>query len=794
VKIPVSWLREWVDLPPDAPTIAERLTMLGFEVEAIEPAAPPFSGVVVAEITRAEPHPKADRLQVCTVDAGGAQPVQIVCGAANARAGLKSALATIGAQLPGGREITAATLRGVTSAGMLCSAKELGLETGGEGILELPSDAAVGRDLRAALDLNDQSLEIAVTPNRGDVMSVLGLARELAAAGGAALKSPVIAPIPAASTATWPVKIAPGCGVGRIATRVIRGVDNTRPSPAWLAERLRRAGLRSISPVVDVTNFVMLELGQPIHAYDLAKLTAPLAVRLANAGETLQLLDGRQIELAPDVLVIADGAGPVGLAGIMGGERTGIASGSTDLLLEVAWFAPSAITGRARRYGLVTDASQRFERGVDPQGPARAVERATALICELVGGAPGPLQQLEEADQLPKAANLLLRAKQLRRLLGTDVPTAAVESRLRSLGMSVQRGDAQWQVQAPSWRFDISLEADLIEEVARLGGLSAIPEQAYSGQRRLAALPEGQLSERTILQLLAARGFHESISLAFVDPQLQARLLGRYAPLALLNPMTSSQAVMRASLWPGLLAAARENLRRQQERVRLIEIGTRFERRPDGTVAEQKMIAGLAIGARLPEQWGVGREAEDFFDLKGDVAALLALGGPEVVHRFEATDQVPCLHPGRAARILRDGAPIGLIGELHPGLLAELDLTYAPVLFELDFAAISTVPAAQARALSPYPQIRRDLSFTVDAAQPFERIAERVSVAASTGLKELRVFDIYQGKGVESGRRSVALGLILQDLTRTLTDEDADRIVAAVINELKTSLGARIRE
>ncbi|HEX9140479.1 MAG TPA: phenylalanine--tRNA ligase subunit beta, partial [Steroidobacteraceae bacterium] len=618
--------------------------------------------------------------------------------------------------------------------------------------------------------------------------------RELAAGKGITLKNPKVSPVRAASKASWPVQVEPRCGAGRIVTRVIRGVDNTRPTPDWLAERLRRAGLRSISPVVDVTNFVMLELGQPIHAYDLAKLTAPLAVRLARAGESLQLLDGRVIELAPDVLVIADGAGPVGLAGIMGGERTGIESNSTDLLLEVAWFAPSAVAGRARRYGLLTDASQRFERGVDPEGPARAAERATGLICELVGGTPGPLQEKSKASELPKSSSIALRAKQLRRLLGTSVPTAAVESRLKSLGLKVRRGKGQWRVEAPSWRFDINLEADLIEEVARLGGLTAIPEHAYAGQRHLAALPEGRLEERTILQLLAARGFHESISLAFVDPELQARLLGHYSPLALLNPMANNQAVMRASLWPGLLGAARENLRRQQERVRLIEIGTRFERQPDGKVTEQKMIAGLAIGSRLPEQWGTGREAEDFFDLKGDVAALLALGGPEVAHRFEATDQVPCLHPGRAARILRDGRPIGLIGELHPGLLAELDLTYAPVLFELDFAAISTVPAAKAGALSPYPQIRRDLSFTVDAAQPFERIAERVSVAASTGLKELRVFDIYQGKGVESGRRSVALGLILQDLTRTLTDEDADRIVAAVINELRTSLGARIRE
>ena len=794
MKLPLSWLREWVDLPEDPREVAARLISIGIEVESITPVAGEFTDVVVAEITQIAPHPQADKLRICQVSDGSGALLQIVCGAANARQGLKSALARIGAELPGGVPIKRAKLRGVESAGMLCSARELGLSESHEGILELPADAPLGVPLRTYMELDDVILDLGVTANRGDVMSVLGVARELAALAGSALRAPEVPPVAASGTGKFPVHLNAGAGCARFASRVIRGVDNTRLTPAWLQERLRRAGLRSISPVVDVTNLVLLELGQPMHAYDLSLLQGGITVRRATTGEPLRLLDGQDLQLADDELVIADERGAVGLAGVMGGERTMISATSTDLLLEVAWFDPAVIAGRARRHGLLTDASQRFERGVDPAGQERALARATTLLLGLVGGEAGPAQIQELAGELPAARSVHLREQRLRRLLGVSVPAAAVEQRLRALGLGVTVQGEGWLTQVPSWRFDLVIEADLIEEVARLGGFAAIPEAAVVARRPIAPLPESRLDERTLLQLLAARGYHEVTTFGFVDPQLQAQLFPDEQPIALLNPISSQLAVMRCSLWPGLIQAARENLRRQQDRVRLFEMATRFSRGLDGRVVERKSIAGLVVGARLPEQWGVKRDAANFYDVKGDVEALLALHGAPGAHRFEAASDLACLHPGRAARILRDGRAIGLLGELHPALTSNLDFTYAPLVFELDGEALSLSRPAGYEPLSVYPQIRRDLSFTVEASEPFGRIAERVSVAASTSLKELRVFDIYQGQSVESGRKSIALGLILQELTRTLTDEDADRIVAAVVVELQSSLGARIRE
>jgi phenylalanyl-tRNA synthetase beta chain len=793
MKLPLSWLREWVDLPADPREVAARLVSIGIEVESITPVAGAFTDVVVAQITQIVPHPQADKLRICQVSDGSGALLQIVCGAANARQGLKSALARIGAELPGGVQIKRAKLRGVESAGMLCSARELGLSESHEGILELPEDAPLGTALRSYMELDDVILDVSVTPNRGDAMSVLGLARELSALAGSTLRAPEVPPVAASGSDKFPVHLEPGTGCARFASRVIRGVDNTRPSPAWLQERLRRAGLRSISPVVDVTNLVLLELGQPMHAYDLGLLQGAITVRRALPAESLRLLDGQDLQLAEDVLVIADAQGAIGMAGVMGGERTMIGTSSTDLLLEVAWFDPAVIAGRARRYGLLTDASQRFERGVDPAGQERALARASTLLLGLVGGEAGPAQTQELPAEIPATRSVVLREQRLRRLLGVSVPAAAVEQRLRALGLKVSVQAEGWQTRIPTWRFDLAIEADLIEEVARLGGFASIPEAAVVAARPIAALPESRLDERTLLQLLAARGYHEVTTFGFVDPQLQAQLFAEVQPITLVNPISSQLAVMRYSLWPGLIQAARENLRRQQDRVRLFEMATRFTRGTDGHVIERKSIAGLVAGARLPEQWGAGAEAADFFDVKGDVEALLALHGAGV-HRFEATAEVACLHPGRAARIFRGDQPIGLLGELHPALIAALDFTYAPLLFELDGEALSHSRPAAYQPLSVYPQIRRDISFTVEASEPFGRIAERVSVAASTSLKELRVFDIYQGHTVESGRKSIALGLILQELTRTLTDEDADRIVAAVVVELQSSLGARIRE
>lgn len=821
MKLPLSWLADWVDLPAgwDARELARRLTNAGFEIEAIDVAAPAFTGVIVGRIVSAERHPQADKLKVCRVvtsgGGGGAADAEltIVCGAANARPGLVSALARIGAVLPNGLNISAATLRGVPSLGMLCSERELGLAETSDGIIELPADAPLGADLRAYLGLDDAILEVNVTPNRGDAMSVLGIAREVAALTGAPLKTPArLAAIAAggaaggaagaattASHAAVAVSLQPGAGAARFLARVLQGVDNTAVSPWWLRERLRRTGLRPISPVVDVTNYVMLELGQPMHAFDRARLHGALSARRARAGERLRLIDGSELTLDAGALVIADDQSAVGLAGVMGGEHSAISAASTDIVFEAAWFKPAAIAGRARLHGLQTEASQRFERGVDWRGQERAMALATQMVLEIAGGTAGPVATAELADELPRIKPVQLRSRQLQRLLGAAVPAADVEQRLRALGMGVRPEKTGWSVQPPSWRFDIEIEPDLIEEVVRIGGLDSIEERPPVMAIVPRATASGEVEQPVVMRTLAARGYQEVITFGFVDPALQRQLFGlqsqiELSALELANPIAADLAVMRSSLLPGLIAVARENLRRQQPRVRVFEIANRFvDDGKGGGFREQKMLAGLTAGARLPEQWGAAATPADFYDLKGDVSALLALGGAGEEFLFEPAAPGH-LHPGRGARIVRDGIGIGYLGELHPRLVRELGLTYAPLLFEVDYLAAFRANLAQFREVSRFPQIRRDISFTVPVDVAFATLSERVSVAAGSLLKQLSAFDVYQGKGVEFGRKSIALGLILQDLSRTLTDDDADRVVQAVLRDLSSNLDARIRE
>jgi phenylalanyl-tRNA synthetase beta chain len=795
MKLPYSWLAEWVQVPWQAPELGTRLTMAGFELEALGSAAPPFSGVVVAQILGAEPHPQADKLQVCRVSTGSGAALQIVCGASNARAGLKSALAVVGAKLPGEVSITAAKLRGVESQGMLASAKELGLADSSTGILELPTDAPLGKPLREYLGLDEAVLDLNVTPNRGDAMSVLGIAREVAALAGTRLTPPAMGKRTPQLSERFPVQLDAPEGCPRFAGCIVRGVNNRATSPEWLRERLRRAGVRSISPVVDVTNYVMLELGQPMHAYDLAKLKGGIRVRRARAGETLTLLDGKAITPEADVLLITDAEGPVGLAGIMGGLRTAVTAETTEVYFESAYFSPDAILGRARRVGLVTDASQRFERGVDPTQQAAAIERALALLIPIAGGAAGAVEVTQEAGHLPRRAAVPLRAKQLTRLLGVEVALERVASTLTALQMQVTRNPSGWDVTPPAHRFDIAIEADLIEEVARIVGFEAIPETDAQAPQRFRPLPEERPAEASVLELLAARGYAESITLAFVDPQLQGQLFPGTPALSLSNPIATDLSVMRVSLWPGLLRAGLENQRRQQDRIRLFEHGTRFEV-VNGTTHEIDSLAGLALGARLPEQWGVPKELRggaDFYDVKSDLTALFVATGEAESFTFEASS-LHALHPSRAARVLRRGAPVGWLGELHPTLVKSLDFTYAPVLFELDAEAALLVRPATYQEISRFPQVRRDLAIVVDESVTLSTLAERVTLAASSLLRGLRVFDVYRGPGLEQGRKSIALGLIFQDISRTLTDDDVERLMASVIADLRENLNARIRE
>ena len=795
MKVPYSWLAEWTELPWEARELGSRLTMSGFELESLEPAAPPFTGVVVAEILAAERHPQADKLQVCRVSTGSGAPLQIVCGASNARAGLKSALAVLGARLPGDVAIGAASLRGIESQGMLASARELGLAEASGGILELPADAPLGKSLREYLELDEPVLDVSVAPNRGDAMSVLGIAREVAALTGKPLTGPRIEAPPRQSTASFPVRLAAPQACPRFGGCVVRGIDNRMPTPLFIRERLRRAGLRSITPVVDVTNYIMLELGQPMHAYDLGKLRGAITVRLAQAGESLTLLDGRSVTTETDVLLITDGEGPVGLAGIMGGERTAVMAETTDVLFESAYFAPAGVLGRARRYGLATDASQRFERGVDPTQQARAIERAVALLTPITGGTVGSIEVTESTADVPRRAAVSLRTKQLKRLLGVAVSPDRVSETLERLAMKVTAGKEGWQVTPPAYRFDIGIEADVIEEVARIVGFAAIPETDAQTPQRFRPLPVERPSEAAVLEALAGHGYAEAITYAFVDPVLQTQLFPDRASLALANPIASDLSVMRLSLWPGLLRAALENQHRQADRIRLFEHGTRFEIE-SGNTREIDTLAGIALGARLPEQWGVPKELRgpaDFYDMKSDVAALLAATGESDSFTFQAAS-LPALHPGRAARVLRRNQPVGWLGELHPNLVRSMDFTYAPVLFELDIEPALAVGRVTYREISRFPQVRRDLAVVIDEEVTLSSLAERVTLAASRLLRDLRVFDVYRGPGLEPGRKSVALGLIFQDISRTLTDEDIERLMASVVADLREKLNARIRE
>ncbi len=792
MKLPLSWLKEWVAVPWSAEELARRLTFSGFEIEGSEVAAPPFSGVVVVEIIDAQRHPQADKLQVCKVSVGGGEPLQIVCGAPNARAGLKTALAQVGAVLPGDLKIKAAKLRGVESAGMLCSARELGLSTAHDGIIELADDAPLGADLRAYLDLDDPVIELKVYPNRGDALSVQGLAREVAALTGGSVTGPDVAAVPATLDTTHPAFVDAPQGAPRLLTRVIKGVNNRARSPAWLRERLRRSGLRAISPAVDVTNFVMLELGQPMHAYDRARLAGELRVRMARQGEPVKLLDGRDVVLDDDTVVIADHERIIGLAGIMGGEGTSITDDASDILLEAAFFAPDAINGRARRHGLQTDSSQRFERGVDPQGQRRAIERATALLLSIGGGEAGPINEITDSNALTARQPVALRRSRLRQLVGAELPAEQVERALRALQMQVETTADGWRVTPPSWRFDISMEADLAEEAMRIIGYDQIPEAPKQLPQQFRRRPESLVSERALLDTLVGRGYQEVLNYTFVDPAMQRKLFPQADGIRLANPIAADLSVMRVSLWPGLIKAALDNLNRQQDRVRLFECGAVFLKEQGG-VREVRRVAGLAAGSRLPEQWGSKSTGVDFFDTKSDVSAVLALAGASSVVSWEAAE-LSCLHPGRSAAILRDGARVGWLGELHPSLAAELGFSGACLLFELDITPALEAPLPQLASVSRYPQVRRDLSVTVPESTPLSAILCRVSVAAGSLLRETRVFDLYQGPGIEPTRKSVALGLIFQDNNRTLKDDEADRLMAAVAADLGRSLDARIRD
>ncbi|MBI3545809.1 MAG: phenylalanine--tRNA ligase subunit beta [Gammaproteobacteria bacterium] len=792
MKISERWLREWVSPKLDTQALASRLTMAGLEVGAIEAVAPRLDRVIVGKIISLAPHPSADKLRICHVDIGKNQTLDIVCGAANAAAGMKVPVALEGAELPKSVIIKKTEIRGVASAGMLCSAAELGLADSAEGLLSLDDDAKPGAALADYLALDDVSLEIDLTPNRGDCLSVAGVARELAALTGAKLKKPAIKKNPAKQRQRLTVKIKAAQDCPRYVGRVISGIDPVATTPMWMKEKLRRSGLRSIHPVVDVTNFVMLELGQPMHAFDLQKLSGAIQVRHALKDESMVLLDGKQIKLEPGSLVIADDKQPLALAGIMGGVESAVTDGTRDLFLESAYFRPEAISSRARAYGLHTDSSHRFERGVDPALQSLAMERATTLLLTIVGGKAGPMVEQVAARFLPRPVAITLRAARVEQLLGIRVAPKGVEIILKRLGMKVKKSGKGWSVTAPAYRFDITREVDLIEEIARVHGYEKIPSQRPRVEMLAPPVTESATSDARLRAALIDRDYQEVITYSFVDAKIQSLLDPQTKPARLANPISADMAVMRTTLWPGVLQAILYNQNRQQTRLRLFELGRTFI--PEGgDFRQEKMLGGAVLGSVLAEQWGAPRREVDFYDVKADIEAMLALAGISRELRFQPA-QHPCLHPGQSAEIQHQARRIGLMGLLHPELQSTFGLDRPMVLFELQLSAFQQRKIPIFHEISKFPCIRRDIAITLPQQTPAQAVMDCVTKVAQKLLVDLELFDEYRGKGIDSGRKSLALGLTLQDSSRTLNEDEIEKLMAELVSVLGTELGAIPRQ
>lgn len=787
MKLSYNWLREWVPVTGTAQELTTRITLAGLESDAEAMTGEIPTGVVVGRILTAERHPQADRLQVCTVDAGTGAPLQIVCGAANARPGIQVPCATVGARLPGGLAITQAKLRGVESFGMLCSAKELGLGAQSDGLLELDADAKPGTPIEQYLSFQDDILNLEFTPNRGDCLSVLGLARDVAALLNLNLKRPGVSPAVVEGHQTLRVDIENLDDCPTYAGRVISKLNPKARTPDWMRERLRRSGIRSIHPVVDITNYVMLELGQPMHAFDADKLRGNVRVRKALATESLKLLTEETIALKNGELVIADDSGPIALAGVMGGADSGVTASTTRLFFESACFAPAAVAGTARRHKLSSDASYRFERAVDPALQRTALERATQLVLQVCGGEVHPVTQAGRST--PEPVTVRLRQARVKALLGHDIPGKEIEALLARLGISLRHevGDS-WVAKIPSHRHDLRIEHDLIEEIARLYGYDNIPAKPYAAEIAPSRPREEQRELARVKDSLIARGWQEAVTLAFVDGRVQNALhLGADA-IALDNPIADTLGMMRTNLWAGLIPAWLHNHARQIERVRLFEVGVCFTSK-DGQIVETPRIGGLAAGSASSEQWSTPRRALDFYDVKADVEHLLGSAAGE--YRFEAAAH-PSLHPGQSARITRDGRQVGWMGALHPQIRRELDLPQAPYLFELDWTAVQSVAVPRAQALSEFPSSRRDLAVVVPEAVTAQQLTDAIQASGGKSLSKVFVFDIYRGKGLQDGCKSVALGLIFNDYSRTLTLEEIDTAVAGITQGIQ-ALGAVVR-
>ncbi len=792
MKFSEKWLREWVDPPVSTDELVTLLTMAGLEVDSVERLVPGVEGLVVGEVLSVESHPNAEKLRVCRVDAGTGEALQIVCGAPNVHPGGKYPLALIGARLPDDISIRKSRLRGVDSFGMLCSARELGLGDDHQGLLELPPETRKGEDVRELLGLDDVLIEIDLTPNRGDCLGVEGIAREV----GTLTRSPVSIPdsgeAPVSIEDSLPIDVQAPEGCPRYLGRVIRGIDPKASTPLWMQERLRRSGLRSIDPVVDVTNYVLLELGQPMHAFDLAQLVGGVYVRYALEGERLALLDERTVTLDAATLIIADGEKPLAIAGVMGGSHSGVGEATTDIFLECAYFTPEVIAGRARKYAMQTDSAHRFERGVDPNLQHRAMQRATSLLLTIAGGLAGPVCETSAPQYLPQRQPIALNGTRIDRLLGLRPDATVVTDILGRLGMEVTAREDGWQVTPPSFRFDISLEVDLIEEIGRVYGYDRLPSRAPVGTLEPLASPETGITVERISELLVDLGYQEAITYSFVEPEFQEALNPGLRPIRLENPISSEMSVMRTSLWPGLLNALRYNLNRQTNSLRLFEHGLRFYLQDD-VIKQEYVISGVLTGGCYPEYWDGKPRPVDFYDVRHDIETIVSVAGTAVDGQFVSAEH-PALHPGQTAAIQHDHRNIGWLGRIHPVIASKYGLTSGTYLFEFEYAPMQGGTLVQFHELSCYPSIRRDLAVVIDENVPVMALRQEVQVSAGALLKEMVIFDVYQGAGIETGRKSIAFGLILQDSSRTLTDDDVEVVISRVTESLTKKFGAALRE
>ncbi len=791
MKFSESWLREWVNPEINTADLADKLTMAGLEVDSIEPVSGEFSGVVVAKIVTFEKHPDADKLNLCQIDAGDGELLSIICGAPNVREGMMVACAKIGAVLPGDFKIKKAKLRGVESFGMLCSAKELGLSEEHGGIMDLDAKLEIGTDIRDALNLNDVAIDVDLTPNRGDCLGIRGIAREVGVLTQTQVNEPEVAAVAPSIDDKLTIEVSAAKACPRYLGRIVKGVNAKAKTPQWMLQKLERSGVRPINPVVDVTNYVLLELGHPMHAFDLAQIDSQIHVRMAEQGEKFTLLDGNQVELNDNTLMIADASKALAIAGVMGGENSGVTDDTQDILLESAFFAPLAVAGIARSYGLHTDASHRYERGVDPELQHQAMERATQLVIEICGGSAGPVVEVANQDALPTPASIELRKQRLVDLVGFDFEDSVIEDVLTRLGMQLTANDKGWTVVAPTYRFDISIEEDLIEELVRVYGYNNIPVIKPKAELTMTARPEVRVTADSLKDTLVNIGYQEAITYSFVAPEWQKAFYGSEG-LKLLNPISADLSVMRQGLWAGLAHAAKHNLNRQQSRIRLFETGLKFELE-NGELKQTQVIGGLICGSKKPLQWSETSESVDFYDIKGDVENLLEKFGILQSVAFVASEH-QALHPGQSAAVVIDGVTLGYVGAIHPKVASELSLPTKLYLFELDMAVFAGRQLPQFAPLSKFPTTKRDLALVMPEEFAAAKLMAAIKQHGGDLLQNIELFDVYQGDNIEKGQKSIALGLTYGDQYRNLKDEEINNAVDQLLISLKNSYSVLLRE